>query len=241
MALVLAGERRYEALYPAKLRLRPRYRSCDPTGCDCAVRHWAASASVRGATGNPIWGSGLNDLLPKMLLVTADLKNQDASHWSTQKTEDAVLRVAFQLRHTAAHEAHEAHDHPFYERERNAYFVFAAMLIASVTLIKTNSKVLDVVNHQGHVDHVRDLLVKIEELVEGPYGPRLDVDKSANLTRLGKLLKFAERAQALWPTCSTALAEALDSEYLTVKKELTEEDREADTESYLEDMRGSQY
>lgn len=193
---------------------------------------------VRGATGNPIWGSGLNDLLPKMLLVTADLKNQDASYWSTQKTEAAVLRVAFQLRHTAAH---EAHDHPFYERERNAYFVFAAILIASLTLIKTSSKVLDVVNHQGHVDFVRDLLVKIEELVEGPYGPRLDVDKSANLTRLGKLLKFAERAQEVWPTCSTALAEALDSEYLSVKEELTEEDREADIESYLEDMRGSQY
>ena len=114
---------------------------------------------VRGATGNSIWGSGLNDLLPKMLLATADLKNQDASYWGTQKTEDAVLRVAFQLRHTAAH---EAHDHPFFERERNAYYVFAAMLIASLTLIKTNSKVLDVVNHQGHVDYVRDLLVKVE-------------------------------------------------------------------------------
>lgn len=115
------------------------------------------------------------------------------------------------------------------------------MLIASHILIKTDSKVLAVVNHQGHVDFVRDLLVKIEELVEGPYGPRIDMRKSANLTRLGKLVTSAERAQALWPTCSTSLAEALESEYLSVKEELTEEDREADIESYLEDMRGSQY
>jgi hypothetical protein len=193
---------------------------------------------VRGATGNPLWGMGLTDLLPKMLLVSADLKKDDALYWGTQKTEDAVFRVAFQLRHAGAHEAHDA---PFYERERHAYFVFAALLIACLILIKTNSKVLDVVQHQGHVDFVRDLLVKIEELVEGPYGPRIDVEKSTNLTRLGKLLRFAERAQALWPTCSTALAEALDSEYLSVKEELTEEDREADIESYLEDMRGSQY
>jgi hypothetical protein len=115
------------------------------------------------------------------------------------------------------------------------------MLLACHTLIKINPNALDVVNHQGHVDYVRDLLVKIEELIEGPYGPRIDMDKSANLTRLGKLMKFAERAQALWPTCSTALAQRLESEYLSVKEELTEEDREADIESYLEDMRGSQY
>jgi hypothetical protein len=193
---------------------------------------------VRGPNGKPIWGAGLSDLLPKMLLLSADLKNQERSYWSTQKAEDAVLRVAFQLRHASSHEAHE---HPFFERERNAYFVFAAMLIGCLTIIKINSEVLDVVNHQRHVDFVRDLLVKIEELVEGPYGPRIDVHDSTRLNRLGKLFKFAERAQALWPTCSTALAEALDSEYISVKEELAEEDREADIESYLEDMRGSQY
>jgi hypothetical protein len=45
----------------------------------------------------------------------------------------------------------------------------------------------------------------------------------------------------LWPACSTQLAVSLESEYLSVKNELAEEDREADIESYLEDMRGSQY
>jgi hypothetical protein len=84
-------------------------------------------------------------------------------------------------------------------------------------------------------------LVKIEELVEGPYGPRIDDKSAAKPTRLGKLLTFAERAQALWPTCSTPLAEGLESEYLSVKGEQADEDREADIESYLEDMRGSQH
>ena len=86
-----------------------------------------------------------------------------------------------------------------------------------------------------------NLLVKIEELVEGPYGPRIEDTSTAKPTRLWKLLRFAERAQAMWPTCSTPLAEGLESEYLSVKEELTEEDREADIESYLEDMRGDQY
>jgi hypothetical protein len=45
----------------------------------------------------------------------------------------------------------------------------------------------------------------------------------------------------LWPVCSTLLAVSLENEYLSVKGELAEEDREADIESYLEDMRGNQY
>jgi hypothetical protein len=130
---------------------------------------------------------------------------------------------------------------PYYERERNAYFVLAALLVACLITLNTMPRILEAITHQAHVDFVRDLLVKIDELVEGPYGPRIDPRSNAKPTRLGKLLNFAARAQALWPTCSTQLAEELESEYLSVKEELADEDREADIESYLEDMRGSQY
>jgi hypothetical protein len=193
---------------------------------------------LRGANGRPIWGAGLNDLLPTMQLTAANLKNEDAAYWQVQPVEDAVFRLAYQLRQKGAH---EAHDFPYYERERNAYFVFSAILVSCLIMLKTKPNILDTITHQAHVDFVRDLLVKIEELVEGPYGPRIDDKPTAKPTRLGKLLNFAERARALWPTCSRALAEGLESEYLSVKEELTEEDREADIESYLEDMRGDQY
>ncbi len=91
------------------------------------------------------------------------------------------------------------------------------------------------------MDFVRDLLVKIQELVEGPYGSRFEDTAAWKPTRPRKLLGFAERAQALWPACSTVLAVSLESEYLSVKNELAEGDREADIESYLEDLRSDQY
>jgi hypothetical protein len=193
---------------------------------------------LHGPTGKPIWGAGLNDLLPSLQLTTADLKNDDAAYWQTQPVEDAVYRVAYQLRQRGAH---EAHDYPYYDRERNAYFVFAALLVSCLLTLKNHPAVVDAVTHQAHVDFVRDLLVKIEELVEGPYGARVDNTPAANLTRLRKLLAFAERARTLWPACSILLATSLESEYLSVKSELAEGDREADIESYLEDMRGDQY
>ena len=92
------------------------------------------------------------------------------------------------------------------------------------------------VEHQSDVDSIRDLFVRIDELNDGPYGPRISAETPATPSRLEKLLKFSSRAQAIWPTCSHALLEALESEYLSVKFELAESDREADIESYLEDM-----
>ncbi len=78
------------------------------------------------------------------------------------------------------------------------------------------------------------------EAADSGYEP-LDHTQAAKPTRLGKLLGFAQRAQNLWPGCSTLLAVSLENEYLSVKNELAEEDREAEIESYLEDRRGSQY
>ena len=193
---------------------------------------------LRGSNGNPIWGSGLNDLLPAMQLTVANLKNDDTAYWQTQPVEDGVFRLAYQLRQKGAH---EAHDYPYYERERNVYFIFAALLVSCLITLRAHPKVVDAVTHQAHVDLVRDLLVKIEQLVEGPYGARVENTPAANLTRLRKLLVFAERARTLWPACSALLAVSLENEYLSMKSELAEEDREADIESYLEDMRGDQY
>jgi hypothetical protein len=226
-----------------------RYLTCPRDASSSAVEQVAALFEpflkklaflfdLRGTNGKLIWGAGLNDLLPAMQLTAADQKKDDTAYWHAQAVEDAVFRLAYQLRQKGAH---EAHDYPYYERERNAYFVFAALLVSCLITLKTKPKVLDSITHQAHVDIVRDLLVKIEELVEAPYGPRIDDKSAAKPTRLGKLLTFAERAQALWPTCSTPLAEGLESEYLSVKGEQADEDREADIESYLEDMRGSQH
>jgi hypothetical protein len=226
-----------------------RYLTCARDASSSAVEQVAALFEpflkklaflfdLRGATGNPIWGAGLNELLPAMQLTAADMKRDDAAYWGAHPVEDGVFRLAYQLRQKGAH---EAHDYPYYDRERNAYFVFAALLLSCLITLRTHPKVVDAVTHQAHVDLARDLLVKIEELAEGPYGPRVDNSLGAKLTRLGKLLRFAERAQTLWPVCSTLLAVSLENEYLSVKGELAEEDREADIESYLEDMRDNQY
>jgi hypothetical protein len=193
---------------------------------------------IRDAGGQPIWGFGLDRLMSDLHLTSSNLKNDKASYWQTQNVEDAVFRLAYQLRHKGAH---EAHDYPYYECERNAYLVFAALLLSCKTIMNSTPRIVQAITHQDYVNLLRDLFVRIDELVEGPYGPRIDAKPSAVLTRLEKLLNFSQRAQALWPTYSVALAEGLESEYLTVKNELTEADREADIESYLEDMRGDQY
>jgi hypothetical protein len=177
-------------------------------------------------------------LLPALQLTSADLKKEDAAYWQARTVEDGIFRLAYQLRQKGAH---EAHDYPYYERERNAYFIFAALLVSCLITLRIHPKVVDTVTHPAHVDLVRDLLVKIEELVEGPYGARVDNTPAAKLTRLGKLLGFAQRARTLWPTCSTLLAVSLENEYLSVKGEVAEGDREADIESYLEDLRGDHY
>jgi hypothetical protein len=226
-----------------------RYLTCSRDASSSAVEQVAALFEpflkklaflfdVRGATGNPIWGGGLNDLLPALQLTSADLKKDDIAYWQARSVEDGVFRLAYQLRQKGAH---EAHDYPYYDRERNAYFVFAALLVSCLITLRTHPKVLHAVTHQAHVDLVRDLLVKIEELVEGPYGARVENAPAAKPTRLGKLLALMERARTLWPACSTLLAVSLENEYLSVKGELAEGDREADIESYLEDLRGDQY
>lgn len=83
--------------------------------------------------------------------------------------------------------------------------------------------------------------MRVDELVEGPYGPRIGAETQAVPSRLHKLVAFTRRAQAIWPTCSRELFEGLESEYLSVKDDLIESDRQADLESYLEDMRPGGY
>lgn len=87
---------------------------------------------VRDAANRPIWLCGLQGLIAGLHLTTADLRNADDAYWKSQGVEAAVLRLAYQLRHKGAHEAHE---YLYYERERHAYFVFAALVVAARTLI----------------------------------------------------------------------------------------------------------
>ncbi|MCI0664541.1 MAG: hypothetical protein L0220_26065, partial [Acidobacteria bacterium] len=190
-------------------------------------------------SGSPIWQKGLGDLLSGLNLTSCNLKEHDTSYWQSQTVEDAVFRLAFQLRHKGAH---EAHDYTYYERERNAYFVFAALLFSCKILMDTQPDIAKVVEHQGSVDTARDLFVKIDELIYGPDGPRISYRCSPSPpSRLEKLLTFSNRAQGIWPTCSSRLAELLESEYLSVKHEIVEKDREADIESYLDSMRPDDY
>ncbi len=93
------------------------------------------------------------------------------------------------------------------------------------------------VDHQNNVDAVRDLFVRIDELTMGPDGPRLTSTTSVAPTRLQKLLTLSGRAQAIWPNCSSALFDLLQSEYLSVRDQLIDHDREADIEAYLESVR----
>jgi hypothetical protein len=193
---------------------------------------------VRDATNNPIWTRGLEGLIAGLSLTAADLRNADDAYWRSQGVEAAVLRLAYQLRHKGAHEAHE---YPYYERERNAYFVFGALAVATRILIAVRPEVAKVIEHQSDVDSIRDLFVRVDELVEGRDGPRIGAETPAVPSRLHKLVAFTRRAQGIWPTCSHELLEGLESEYLSVKDELIESDRQADIESYLEDMRPDDY
>ncbi|MGD0443483.1 MAG: hypothetical protein ABSA39_06060 [Edaphobacter sp.] len=202
------------------------------------LKKFAFLFKVKDSQGELLWKASLDGLIAGLALTSSNLKKTEAPYWITQPLEGAVLRRAYQGRHKAAH---EAHDYPYYERERNAYFLFAALLVSCDILIKARTDVAETVAHQGEVELVRDLFVKIEELVDGSYGPRLESGRSPVPSRLEKLLGYSRRAQAIWPVCSAALSQGLDSEYYTVKSELTEGDREGDIESYLEDMRGGSY
>lgn len=193
---------------------------------------------VRDAANNLIWQRGLDGLTAGLHLTTADLRNTDGSYWKSQGVGDAVLRLAYQQRHKGAHEAHK---YAYYERERNAYFVFAALLIAAKILIATRPEAAKAIDHQSDVDSIRDLFVKVDELVVGPDGSRVEAEMPVVPSRLHKLLAFTSRAQAIWPICSHQLLAGLESEYLSVKHELIESDRQADIESYLEDMRDDYY
>lgn len=193
---------------------------------------------VRDSANNPIWPNGLDGLIGGLGLTSADLRRVEDAHWKSQSVETAVFRVAYQLRHKGAHEAHE---YPYYERERNAYFVFSALVLSARIIIATRPEVAKAVLHQSDVDSIRDLFVKVEELVETPDGPREGPETSTPPGRLHKLLTLTRRAQAIWPICSHELLEGLESEYLSVKAELIESDREEGIESYLESMREDQY
>jgi hypothetical protein len=146
--------------------------------------------------------------------------------------------VAFRLRHVRAH---EAHDNPPYENENLAYFVFAALLIASDMLVESQRAIRESVDLQADIDAVRDLCVKIEELSVGPDGPRVEISGTGPPSRLQRLLVAKSKVEVLWPNCSGRLRELLESEYLTVKAEIEETEREQNIESYLEAQRDDEY
>ena len=188
--------------------------------------------------GNPVWKSGLDGLIAGLGLSSSDLRKSERAYWQARTVEDGVLRLAYQLRHKGAHEAHE---YAYYELERHAYFVFGAVLVSCKVLAECNREIAKVTEHQGDVDAVRELFVRIDELTIGPDGPRERSRTVGPPSRLQKLLSFSSRSQAGWPNCSARLRSLLESEYESVKSELLDADREAHLEAYLDAMRDEEY
>lgn len=195
-------------------------------------------SEAKDENGTPLWHKGLEQLIRGLVLCSADLKKTEDSYWTAQNVSDAALRIAFRLRHTGTH---EAHGNPPYENEKLAYFVFAALLLASSILVESNTEIRKTVDLQGDADAVRDLCVKIEELAIGPEGPRTGPAGAGARNRLQKLLEVKARVEAMWPNCSASLRGSLESEYLSVKSEVEEADREENIESYLESLRDDEY
>jgi hypothetical protein len=165
---------------------------------------------VRDEGGNPVWHHGLDGLMSRLNLSSADLKNSDEVFWKSQNVESGIFRLAYQLRHKGAH---EAHDYAYYERERNAYFVFAALLLACNLLIHHRPDIAQPVAYQSNVETMRDLFVKIDELIEGPDGPRyvgepsgLPIFGEATVSRTDLRHRRQRRHSAHSPECPETLA-----------------------------------
>ena len=226
-----------------------RYLSCSRESCGAVVEQvsslWEPFLkklsflfAMHNAKGDPVWPFGLDGLVAGLRLSSKDLRETDKAYWQTQSVEDAVLRLAYQLRHKGAH---EAHDNPYYEHERNAYFVFAAVVVSCKILIEAFVEIGKLVDEREDVDEVRDLFVRIEELSIGPDGPRLSSSTGVSPSRLQKLLGFSNRAQAVWPNCSAELRRLLESEYLSVRNELSEADREANIQEFIDAQQEDRY
>lgn len=194
--------------------------------------------SIQDEKGKPIWYSALHQLVAGLHLTTSDLKRTDKAYWQVRSTQDAVLRLAYQLRHKGAHEAHE---HPYFEHERHVYFVFAAIVFACGNTLERDSEIGKAVERQETADALRDLFVKIQDLAERRDEIRRSEMSVAALSRLDKLLGLAARAQAIWPDSSSTLLDLLEQEYGAVRGELLEADREAEIEAYNEAMREDYY
>jgi hypothetical protein len=202
------------------------------------VKKSAFVFKIADGAGKPVWKSGLDGLISGLGLSVSDLRRSEHSYWENRSVEDGILRLAYQLRHKGAHEAHE---YVYYELERQAYFVFAALLVSCKFLAESNPEIAEVAQHQGDVDAVRDLFVRIDDLTIGLVGPRERPRSGGPPNRLEKLVSLSSRSQAVWPNCSARLRSLLESEHAAVKDELVEADREANLEAYLEAMREEQY
>lgn len=179
-----------------------------------------------------LWHKGLEVLIRELGISNVDLSKHDISFWKTESVENALLREAFRGRHTAAH---EAQTRPLHESERLAYCALASLVVSCVRLLK-HEQVGRIVGRQCAADGLRDLFPLIEEL--GRYaGPR----DSEVPSRLERLLEVTSRAKVIWPGCSPLLAQLLTSEYLDVRDELEDADRESYLQSVMEDMAQDYY
>src|SRR6266566_3307057 len=66
-------------------------------------------------------------------------------------------------------------------------FVFGALVVAARILIAARPEVAKAIKHQSEVDSIRDLFVRVDELVERPDGPRIGAETPTVPSRLHKL------------------------------------------------------
>lgn len=180
-------------------------------------------------TGSPLWHQSLGPLLSGLGLIVADLKRTDTGYWLEQLPEDAILRETYSGRHIGSHEAHQR---VLYESERLAHCALASLLVCAIRILTSKKETAQVIDEQGEADQLRDLFPLIDDL----HRWNSPIREGRVPTRLAKLIEVSDRAKVIWPVCSGDFRAELESEYLCIRDQIEEADREDYLQSSLEDM-----
>ncbi len=184
------------------------------------------------SSGEPLWHGHLDQLFQGLNICNAEWKKSDEDYWKGQAIEDAILRDAYRGRNIGSHEAHMM---TLYEAEKLAHSALGAILIACLRFVESNPETHPVVVGQSVADQMRNVFPLIEEIDPEYYlSSRRPQNKLPN--RFDKLYEVSNRAKAIWPNCSSRLQELMYDEYLTLRQERAEVDRESYLQSYLDDL-----
>ncbi len=179
----------------------------------------------------PLWHAHLDQLFQGLNICNADWKKSDQLYWREQAIEDAILREAYKGRNIGSHEAHMM---TLYDAEKVAHSALGAILISCLKFIASNPETEPVVVGRSIADQMLDVFPLIEEIDPEFYFSRRSQTELPE--RFDKLYEVSNRAKAIWPICSSRLHELMYSEYLFLRNERAEVDRESYLQAYLEDL-----